>query len=202
MKPILKLMVPLALSVLLVGCGNSSQSGSSKKAETQTSQSSKKSDKTTTSAADKASSSSNASTSASSDSNSDANYRVESSSTTNAASTSSADTSSDVTTSQSADQTSSATQTHTVYQSTLTERIYRLLSGAYARQDLIMQISQTSPNIYTVQVRENHQSPNMRAKYVDPSTSPTVAWFKTNSTGQLLRSDDGGATYYVVGTAY
>ncbi len=41
-----------------------------------------------------------------------------------------------------------------------------------------MQISQSSPNIYTVQVRENHQSPNMRAKYVDPSTSQRLLGLK------------------------
>lgn len=202
MKTILKLMVPLALSTLLVGCGNSSsQSGSTKKAETTTSQSAKKKDTKTTTTADKTSSSS--AVSSSSASSNGANYTVQSSSTTSADSTSSTTADSDATTSQSADQTSSSTtQGPTINQNTLTERIYRLMSGAYARQDLIMQITQTSTNIYTVQVRENHQSPNMRAKYVDPNTSPTVAWFKTNSTGQLLQSKDGGATYYVVGTAY
>lgn len=95
------------------------------------------------------------------------------------------------------------TQSHpAVTQQMLASRISRLLSGQYAPQDLSFQFNQAGSGIYTVQVQENHQSPNMKAKGADPSTSPTIAWFKTNAKGQLLKSVDGGVNYVVVGNVY
>lgn len=95
------------------------------------------------------------------------------------------------------------TESHpAVTQQVLASRISRLLSGQYAPQDLSFQFNQSGAGIYTVQVQENHQSPNMKAKGADPSTSPTIAWFKTNAKGQLLKSVDGGVNYVVVGNAY
>lgn len=71
----------------------------------------------------------------------------------------------------------------------------------YNRQDLLMAVTAVN-GIFTVQVQENHQSPNMKKMGADPNVNPTVAWFQSNTNGQLLRSDNGGASYYVVGNAY
>lgn len=89
-----------------------------------------------------------------------------------------------------------------VTQQSVASRISQSLSGQYKPQDLAFQFSQSGSGTYTVQVQENHQSPNMQAKGADPSTSPTIAWFKTNASGQLLKSVDGGVNYSVVGNAY
>ena len=54
----------------------------------------------------------------------------------------------------------------------------------------------SSNNATVIQVTENHNSANMKAKGVDPNTAPTVAWFEVTTSGELYRSDNGGASFY------
>ena len=96
---------------------------------------------------------------------------------------------------------SSAATSGQVTQTSVLNAVANQMASQYNRQDIIMSTMQSN-GIYTVQVQENHQSAGMKAKGADPSINPTVAWFQTNTKGQLLRSDNGGQSYYVVGNAY
>lgn len=190
-KQVVKWGLPLLMLGVLGGCGQNKQSQSQSES-TASSKQVKQSDQ----------SSSDSSMSASTSSESDAATSASDATSTTQSNASTAATSS----SQSADSTqknttksSSASTTGTVSQASVLNQVYQQLSGQYARQDLLMQVSQGQPGIYTVQVQENHQSANMKSAGADPSTTPTVAWFQTNQQGQLLRSDNGGASYYVVG---
>lgn len=190
-KQVVKWGLPLLMLGVLGGCGQNKQSQSQSES-TASSKQVKQSDQ----------SSSDSATSASTSSESDAATSASDATSTTQSNASTAATSS----SQSADSTqknttksSSASTTGTVSQASVLNQVYQQLSGQYARQDLLMQVSQGQPGIYTVQVQENHQSANMKSAGADPSTTPTVAWFQTNQQGQLLRSDNGGASYYVVG---
>ncbi|GAA3601572.1 hypothetical protein [Secundilactobacillus similis] len=190
-KQVVKWGLPLLMLGVLGGCGQNKQSQSQSES-TASSKQVKQSDQ----------SSSDSATSASTSSESDAATSASDATSTTQSNASTAATSS----SQSADSTqknttksSSANTTGTVSQASVLNQVYQQLSGQYARQDLLMQVSQGQPGIYTVQVQENHQSANMKSAGADPSTTPTVAWFQTNQQGQLLRSDNGGASYYVVG---
>ncbi|WP_461244483.1 hypothetical protein [Secundilactobacillus muriivasis] len=190
-KQVVKWGLPLLMLGVLGGCGQNKQSQSQSES-TASSKQVKQSDQ----------SSSDSSTSASTNSESDAATSASDATSATQSTASTAVTSS----SQSADsaqknttKSSSASTTGTVSQASVLNQVYQQLSGQYARQDLLMQVSQGQPGIYTVQVQENHQSANMKSAGADPSTTPTVAWFQTNQQGQLLRSDNGGASYYVVG---
>lgn len=188
-KQVVKWGLPLLMLGVLGGCGQNKQSQSQSES-TASSEQVKQSDQ----------SSSDSSTSASTSSESDAATSASDATSTTQSTASTAATSS----SQSADSaqkntTKSSSASTTVSQASVLNQVYQQLSGQYARQDLLMQVSQGQPGIYTVQVQENHQSANMKSAGADPSTTPTVAWFQTNQQGQLLRSDNGGASYYVVG---
>lgn len=188
-KQVVKWGLPLLMLGVLGGCGQNKQSQSQSES-TASSEQVKQSDQ----------SSSDSSTSASTSSESDAATSASDATSTTQSDASTAATSS----SQSADSaqkntTKSSSASTTVSQASVLNQVYQQLSGQYARQDLLMQVSQGQPGIYTVQVQENHQSANMKSAGADPSTTPTVAWFQTNQQGQLLRSDNGGASYYVVG---
>lgn len=185
MKNVIKLVLPIAVIGLLAGCGGQSQATHDSSNKTTSSQSSSKQSSSKTSSDESTSTS-------------------ESQSSESAASQSSSSQSSQSAQQSSGQQSSQSTAkaTPAISQKTLASRITRLLSNQYAPQDLSMQFSQSQAGTYTIQVTENHQSANMKAQGADPNTSPTVAWFQTNSKGQLLESKDGGATYAVVGNAY
>jgi hypothetical protein len=194
MKPVIKFVLPLAVLGLLGGCGSQTKSHSASSNRPKTSKVAKNkavsSSSVTSQSSTVQSSSDSASSAGSSQSSSSSARSVKSPAI-----------------SQQPVKTSSAktkmTQTHpAVTQQSVASKISQTLSGQYAPQDLAFQFSQSGAGTYTVHVQENHQSPNMKAKGADPSTSPTVAWFKTNTNGQLLKSVDGGATYTVVGNAY
>lgn len=179
MKSLIKFVLPLAVLGLLGGCGaqsksqsDSSKTSSSKVAKSATSHSQSESNKSDSDST--------------SDSNSQSDQSVNDSNATST--TKNANT--------------VKKSSHAVTQQTIASRISRLLSYQYAPQDLTMQFSQSASGTYTIQVQENHQSPNMKAQGADPNTSPTIAWFKTNTSGQLLKSTDGGVSYTVVGNAY
>lgn len=191
-KQVVKWGLPLLMLGILGGCGQGKQS-QSQSDSTASSKQVKQSDQSSSESVAPASTSSESvvSTSAS-------NETSAAQSTTSATVTSSKP-SADNTQKNTTKSSSASTTTGTVSQASVLNQVYQQLSGQYARQDLLMQVSQNQPGIYTVQVQENHQSANMKSAGVDPSTTPTVAWFQTNQQGQLLRSDNGGASYYVVG---
>ncbi|KRK48767.1 hypothetical protein GPK34_08280 [Secundilactobacillus kimchicus] len=182
-KKVIGLLIPVLLAGVLVGCG-----GQHQKSEATSS---------TVSSSSKPSESSSSVASQSSDSSSTA---TSSQSATVASSSSQASQQSSA-----ADQSTSASwnsPTHKrknrVSKTAVLNAVANQMSSQYKRQDLLMAATQFN-GIYTVQVQENHQSKNMQNQGVDPSVNPTVAWFQTNTSGQLLRSDNGGASYYVVG---
>lgn len=188
MKTLIKIVLPLAFLGLLGGCGSQTKSHSASK-ESKTTEVAKS--KTNSSSS---SSTSDFSTKASSESSSESEKPSEKKQDSQTIAKSQV---------QAKGSQNNVTQSHpAVTQRVLASRISRLLSGQYAPQDLSFQFNQAGSGIYTVQVQENHQSPNMKAKGADPSTSPTIAWFKTNAQGQLLKSVDGGVNYVVVGNAY
>ncbi|GAT17866.1 hypothetical protein [Secundilactobacillus silagei] len=197
MKPVIKFVLPLAVLGLLGGCGSQTKSHSASSNKPKTSKVAK--NKAVNSSNSAASQSSV--TQSSSDSESSVASSQSSSSSEHQHSVKSPATSQQPTKASSAK--TKMTQAHpAVTQQSVASKISQTLGGQYAPQDLAFQFSQSGAGTYTVQVQENHQSPNMKAKGADPSTSPTVAWFKTNTNGQLLKSVDGGATYTVVGNAY
>lgn len=190
-KQVVKWGLPLLMLGVLGGCGQGKQSQS----QSESTASSKQVKQSDQSSSDSVTSASTSSESDATTSASDATSATQSNASTAATSSSqSADSTQKNTT-----KSSSASTTGTVSQASVLNQVYQQLSGQYARQDLLMQVSQGQPGIYTVQVQENHQSANMKSAGADPSTTPTVAWFQTNQQGQLLRSDNGGASYYVVG---
>lgn len=190
-KQVVKWGLPLLMLGVLGGCGQNKQSQS----QSESTASSKQVKQSDQSSSDSSTSASTSSESDAATSASDATSATQSTASTAATSSSqSADSAQKNTT-----KSSSASTTGTVSQASVLNQVYQQLSGQYARQDLLMQVSQGQPGIYTVQVQENHQSANMKSAGADPSTTPTVAWFQTNQQGQLLRSDNGGASYYVVG---
>lgn len=75
---------------------------------------------------------------------------------------------------------------------------YSQVSRQYARQDISMTSYKADNGATIIQIVENHNSPNMKAKGVDPNTAPTIAWFEVTTKGALYRSDDGGANFYLV----
>ena len=179
MKTLIKIVLPMAVLGLLGGCGSQTKSHSA---------SSESSAKTENKVANNSSASQSSSEQAASES-------------TSSSEKTSGKTGEKVTSEQ--QNKTSTTQTHpAVTQQSVANRIAQSLSNQYAPQDLTFQFSQSGSGTYVVQVRENHQSANMRAQGADPSTSPTIAWYKTNANGQLLKSVDGGVTYVVVGNAY
>jgi hypothetical protein len=191
-KQVVKWGLPLLMLGVLGGCGQNKQSQS----QSESTASSKQVKQSDQSSSDSSMSASTSSESDAATSTSDATSTTQSTASTAATSSSqSADSAQKNTTKSS----SASTTTGTVSQASVLNQVYQQLSGQYARQDLLMQVSQGQPGIYTVQVQENHQSANMKSAGADPSTTPTVAWFQTNQQGQLLRSDNGGASYYVVG---
>lgn len=187
MTRLIKIILPLAVVGLLGGCGSQSKSHSDTSSKATSSKVAKRS--TSESSSSESLQSSQSSSARSQSSANSSSERVSSNATS---------------VTRSARRSSQATTkaTPAVNQKTIASRISRLLSNQYAPQDLTMQFTQSAYGTYTVQVQENHQSANMRARGADPNTSPTIAWFKTNTQGQLLKSVDGGATYQVVGNAY
>ncbi|WP_203649923.1 hypothetical protein [Secundilactobacillus yichangensis] len=189
MKQLIKVVLPLAVLSLLGGCGSQtkSHSGSTKPKTT----------KVAKKAADKVNSISDSS-SKKTTADSDSSSQSEKTNQISGESGSSTQQQAKANHAQTA-----VTKAHpAVTQQTVANRISQSLSGRYAPQDLTFQFSQSGAGTYTVQVQENHQSPNMKAQGADPSTSPTIAWYKTNASGQLLKSVDGGVTYTIVGNAY
>ncbi|HBF74055.1 MAG TPA: hypothetical protein DDW71_02195 [Lactobacillus sp.] len=189
MKTLIKIVLPMAVLGLLGGCGSQTKSHSASK-ESKTTEVAKPKTNSSSSSSSTSDSSTKpvAESSAQSEQPSEKRQNNQTTAKTQAKTQSSQ---------------ADVTQSHpAVTQQMLASRISRLLSGQYAPQDLSFQFNQAGSGIYTVQVQENHQSPNMKAKGADPSTSPTIAWFKTNAKGQLLKSVDGGVNYVVVGNAY
>lgn len=189
MKQLIKVVLPLAVLGLLGGCGS------------QTKTHSRSSKPKTTKVAKKATDKVNSiSDSSAEKTTSDSDSSSQSEKTNQATGTSSSSTQQQA---QSKRSQTAVTKTHpAVTQQSVANRISQSLSGRYAPQDLTFQFSQSGAGTYTVQVQENHQSANMKARGADPSTSPTIAWYKTNANGQLLKSVDGGVSYTVVGNAY
>ncbi|MTV82068.1 hypothetical protein [Secundilactobacillus folii] len=199
MKRLIRVVLPLALLSLLGGCGSQTKSHSGSSSKTPSSKVAKHSSNQASTSKQQAGSASTSDSSNSNSASSSSTTTGNSSSKTSNATSGSAATS----TTKSQQRGASAQKASpAVSQQTIASRISRLLSNQYAPQDLAMQFSQSTNGTYTVQVQENHQSPNMKAKGADPNTSPTIAWFKTNTSGQLLKSTDGGASYQVVGNAY
>lgn len=166
-------MIPILLAGVLVGCGHSSSDSQKDSASDQTSES-------VVSSSDSSSSESSSSVDTSAASVKPSQKAKKTTRTKKAATT--------------------ANQGQ-VTQTSVLNAVANQMSSQYSRQDILMSASNVN-GIYTVQVQENHQSPAMQQRGVDPSVNPTVAWFQTNTKGQLLRSDNGGASYYVVGNAY
>lgn len=197
MKQLIKVVLPLAALGLLGGCGSQTKSHSDS-AKTKTARVTKKAANHVSSTSD-ATSGKLVSSAASS---------AQTKKTSGSAEKNTASTPQQAKTSQAKANTNqvpktAVTKAHlAVTQQSVASRISQSLSSQYKPQDLAFQFSQSGSGIYTVQVQENHQSPNMQAKGTDPSTSPTIAWFKTNASGQLLKSVDGGVNYAVVGSAY
>lgn len=197
MKQLIKVVLPLAVLGLLGGCGSQTKSHSgsaktktakvTKKAANHVSSTSESTSEKPASSVDSAAQSGKASGSAEENTASAPQQTKTSQAKTNTNNGSK----------------TAVTKAHpAVTQQSVASRISQSLSSQYKPQDLAFQFSQSGSGTYTVQVQENHQSANMQAKGADPSTSPTIAWFKTNASGQLLKSVDGGVTYAVVGNAY
>lgn len=191
-KQVVKWGLPLLMLGVLGGCGQNKQSQSQSESTTSSKQA-KSSDQSISESA------TSASTSSESDATTSSTDAASSAQSNGSTATTSSTQTVDGTQKSTTKSSSASTTTGTVSQASVLNQVYQQLSGQYARQDLLMQVSQGRPGIYTVQVQENHQSANMKSAGADPSTTPTVAWFQTNQQGQLLRSDNGGASYYVVG---
>lgn len=75
----------------------------------------------------------------------------------------------------------------------------------YNREDFTAQvatIAETADGLVYIEVRENHDTPNMRAAGADPHTSPIAGRYRINANGALEEEDIVSGGYQVVSSTY
>ena len=75
----------------------------------------------------------------------------------------------------------------------------------YTKDDFIAEvigIDKSTDGLVYIDVRENHDSPTMRAAGADPNVASSTSFYRINATGQLELMNTTSGHYFVVASVY